>query len=91
VSRGVPLAHEQARDEEPAQDEEEVDAEEASWRDVGREVVEDDRQDGEPAEPVERAEVGEAGGRLGSGRVRRPVAARLVDASRWRRQRVDPP
>ena len=38
----APLAHEQARDEEPAQHEEEVDAEEAAGRDVRSEVVEHD-------------------------------------------------
>ncbi len=57
--RPAPLVDEQARDQEAAEDEEEVDAEEPARRDVGREVVQDHGEHGQAAQPVERAKVRE--------------------------------
>ena len=55
------LVDEQARDQEPAEHEEQVDAEEAARGDARREVVEDHREHGDAAQPVEGTDVPHAG------------------------------
>ena len=58
AGRSVPLVDEQARDEEAAEDEEQVDAQEPAWSNVRGEVIENHGDDRDTAQPVERAEVG---------------------------------
>ncbi len=77
------LVDEQARDQEPAEHEEEVDAEEAARRDARREVVQHDREHRDAAQPVESTDVAHAGRGSGGWRSGRAlVGPRAGDSHR---------